>query len=468
MVRTRSLGACLAVCLILVPGLAFAQAGRSGNTFTLGGTTVPVRDPDVAANPINNTYMQVSGNGFIEAHLVSASGSLINRIRVTSSADYAQTPRIAFSPDVQDGGGYLVTWHASVGSFARVRGRLISAAGAWVTNEFDIAINAVSPGTQTNWIMGAAVAYSTVSREFLVAWKANYTTTNDIFFARVDNGGTLQANAGGGFVTQVTFTTPDWERDPSVAYNPDSDEFYIAYAGFVNNANYGFVGGQRVKAGTGALIGQAQRFGQAIATYVPSVTYNTINRQYLLGWYHRWAQGAAVYGMVLNGSDAAPVGDVRVLSAFYSAYDALDIDYNAPSGQYLLTTHGRNWEDAAVTILSNGVGYDNGFVATNTADVRPVSTAGEGNFNPRLASSASEKKWLLVTSNKFSAVYGQFLATNANPGDVAPPPPPPPPGGGGGGGGTTCTYALNDTSASVPGGAINAKTRTTAWPVSSA
>jgi hypothetical protein len=444
-----------------------------GNTFSLGGTTVPVRDPDVAANPINNTYMQVSGNGFIEAHLVSATGTLINRVRVSNS-EYAAAPRIAFSPDVQVGGGYLVTWHASIGSFARVRGRIISAAGAWVTGEFDIAINAVDIFTSTNWTMGAAVAYSTVSREFLVAWMGSYNVSNDIYFARVSNGGVLQANAGVAFNTQVTSTTPDWERDPAVAYNPDTDEFYIAYGGYVNAGGYGFTGGRRVKAGSGAFVGQPQQFGQAAAIYVPAVTYNTIARQYLLGWYHRSSQSAAVYGMVLNGADASPVGDLRVLSAYYFAYDALDIDYNAPSGQYLLTTYSRTWEDAAVTILSNGVPYDNGFVATNTTDVRPIGTnvSGEGNFSPRMASSGTEKKWLLVTSNKFSAVYGQFLATNANPGDVVPPPPLPPLGGGGGGGGTTCAYALNDTSASVPGagytGALAVSTTAgCAWSVAS-
>jgi len=271
--------------------------------------------------------------------------------------------------------------------------------------------------------MGAAVAYSATSREFLVAWMGNYTSTNDIFCARVSIAGALLNNPAGQPVTQVTSASPDWERDPAVAYNPDNDEFYIAYAGFVNAGGYGYAGGQRVKAGTGALVGGPQMLATASAVYVPAVTYNTLTHQYLVGWYHG---AVGVYGVVLNGANASPVGSLRVLSGYYFAYDALDLDHNAPSGQYLLVTHGKNHEDAAVTILADGNAYDNGFVATNTGDVRAL-TAGEGNFNPRITTSTVEKKWLMVTSNKFSAVYAQFLASAGVGGTPTPPPPPPPP-----------------------------------------
>ena len=74
------------------------------------------------------------------------------------------------------------------------------------------------------------------------------------------------------------------------------------------------------------------------------------------------------------------------------AYDALDFSYNAGSGDFLLVTHGaglQDYEDAAIPINADGSPYDNGFILTNTPDVRPV-TAGDGNFNPRVVSSASE------------------------------------------------------------------------------
>ena len=127
-------------------------------------------------------------------------------------------------------------------------------------------------------------------------------------------------------------------------------------------------------------------------------------------WHHTYSAGAAFYGQVLNGPDAALVGGLRVMSSYYVAYDALDIDYNPPSGEFLLVTHGRNWEDAAVSITNAGDPIDNGFVLTNTTDIRPIKT-GDGNFNPRVAASKSEKKWLTVTSSAFAAVSGQFAGS---------------------------------------------------------
>ena len=172
-----------------------------------------------------------------------------------------------------------------------------------------------------------------------------------------------------------------------------------------------------MKAGSGAL-GPQINYGAAVATYVPSISYNTGTGQYLLAWYNRLAGSAAVYGANLDAAGNV-VGDIRVLSPFYSAYDALDIDYNPASGQSLLVTHGggsASWEDAGVTIMPNGAPYDNGFILTNTTDVRPLRANpanSDGNFNPRVAASTNEKKWLMVTSSLFAATHGQFAATGA-------------------------------------------------------
>src|SRR4029450_10336624 len=74
-----------------------------------------------------------------------------------------------------------------------------------------------------------------------------------------------------------------------------------------------------------------------------------------------------------------------------------------------------SWEDAAVSILGNGVPYDNGFIITNTTDVRALRSnpsANDGNFNPRLTASTLEKKWLMVTSSVFAMTLAQFAASD--------------------------------------------------------
>jgi hypothetical protein len=403
---------------VMVPVPAAAQASRLGATFNLGGTTAPVILPDVAHDPVNNRWLQVAGNGFIEGHLLNSTGGLIANLRINATTGYVQNPRVEFGAAIAGGaGGYLVTWHETIGNLAYVRGRVLQADGTPIGGDIPI-----GPGG-SSWLAGAAIAYSTASQEFLVAWVGNFGTSDDILAQRVSAAGGLL-----GGLTLISNGSLDWDREPSVAYNRDTDQFYVAYASY-SRSNYGYVSGRRIQAGSGAYVGGIQQFATNLASRIPSVTYNTATRQYLVVWHHTYSGGAAFYGQVLNGPDAAPVGGLRVISSYYVAYDALDIDYNAPSGEFLLVTHGRNWEDAAVSIWGSGDPVDNGFVLTNTTDVRPLKTdpdKNDGNYNPRIAASQSEKKWLTVTSSVFAAISGQFAGSGGTGGGPAPAPAPPP------------------------------------------
>ena len=260
-----------------VPLPASAQASRTGATFNIGGSTSPVILPDVAYDSIHDRYLVVQGNGFIEGQLLDSAGTRIAAFPM--GGGNSQTPRVAFSPDVNGGaGGYLVTWHQGVGQIAQVWGLIVSADGVALTGNIVIALEAGPPGTGSNWTMGAAVAYSTVSREFLVTWMGGYFTTQDIRYTRLNTAGAVLQ-----FPVAIT-GGPDWERDPSVAYNPQQDEFYITYAGYLDAGHFGYVNGQRIKAGTGSLIGGPATFIQSAATLIPHVEYNAGTQQYLVAW----------------------------------------------------------------------------------------------------------------------------------------------------------------------------------------
>ncbi|MEP6593620.1 MAG: hypothetical protein ABJC51_08000, partial [Acidobacteriota bacterium] len=294
------------------------------------------------------------------------------------------------------------------------RGRMVSSDGVPLGGDI-----AIGPG-QSSWLAGAAIAYSTASREFIVTWVGNFGVTDDILAQRLSSGGTPV----GGLIL-ISSGSADWDREPAVAYNPDTDQYYIAYAAY-SRSNYGYVSGRRIQAGTGAYVGGIQQFVTNVASRIPSISYNTAAAQYLLVWHHTFSGGAAFYGQVLNGADAAPVGGVRVMSSHYVAYDALDVDYNEPSGEFLLVTHSQTWEDAAISIRGNGDPMDNGFILTNTTDFRAIKK-GDGNFNPRMAPSKSEKKWLVVTSSGFTSTAGQFAGSGgAGAGGPAPAPAPGP------------------------------------------
>ena len=405
------------VTLLALPSPSNAQAFRTGPTFTVSAPGSALL-PDSAYDYVNQRYFVVSevGHRAIQGHLLDASGNPLGALTVRQSGVYAQNPRVAFSQHVNSGaGGYLVTWHENLNeSVAQIWGRLVSADGVPLTAEIAIGTDTTgAPGTSSNWLMGAAIAYSTASREFLVSWMGGYGATNDIRFMRVNTLGALLQPTP----TTITAGTADWERDPSVAYNQHADEFYIAYAGWVNAGNYGTINGQRVRAGSGALMGGATTYGAFAAPLIPAVAYNSVRRQYVVAWYNRTSSSAAMLGITVNGADGAIASDIRLMSGYYFAYDANDFDYNAGSGDFLLITHGRDEEDAAVSVRADGTPYDNGFVVTDTVGVN-------GNFNPRLAAS-STGQYLAVTSGGFSRVHGQFVQSGG--GQPPPPPPPPPP-----------------------------------------
>ncbi len=124
-----------------------------------------------------------------------------------------------------------------------------------------------------------------------------YFTSQDIRYTRVNTAGTV-------LQVPVAITGgPDWERDPSVAYNPHQNEFYITYAGYLDAGHFGYVNGQRIKAGTGDLIGGPATFIQSAATLVPHVEYNSATQQYLVAWWNNSGGGAAFYGVSVNGAD---------------------------------------------------------------------------------------------------------------------------------------------------------------------
>src|SRR5260370_41123690 len=102
----------------------------------------------------------------------------------------------------------------------------------------------------------------------------SFSTINDIRFTGVSLTGTILHTP-----VSITAGTPEWERDPAVVYNPDTDEFFIAYAGYHDAQRYAYVSGQRVKAGTGQLLGAQLEYTQAAATYIPAVTYNAATKQ---------------------------------------------------------------------------------------------------------------------------------------------------------------------------------------------
>ena len=399
----------LAAIMLLALGVTTAA---EATVVRAGATVVAIaavtRGTAVAYDSINKIYLVVGSHGVLRGRFVQADGTPVGAaFQIQANpANFAHFPRVAFSPDANGGaGGFLVTWHEGAPS---VHGRMVSVgqggpygADTQLTNDV------------TWWEVGAAVAYSTVSREFLVAWRslpfAGGPANNDIHVVRVDNAATPKA--------PVFAITNDiqYQDNPSVAYNPTTDEFIVVFAGFQDAGNFAFLDAQRVKAGANQLVGGPVRLHQASGIYITDVTYNSASNAFCAGWYA--LPSAAALGRVINADGSLP-GNIITLSTTWKAYDALSMAYNRRSNSFFMVSHGTA-EDGGVELSSACLPVNNGFVVT--------AAGGNGNYYPRLAASTDDPNWLMSTSNTFTSTMTQLLAGTAVQDPVNPPPPPPPP-----------------------------------------
>ncbi len=157
--------------------------------------------------------------------------------------------------------------------------------------------------------MGAAVAYSTVSKEFLVAWTGSFSAPQAASLSPVSTTRAWLSAPHRSLLHHQTGTgIPPWR------ITPDTDEFSISPMRVMSDAGASWSTAAAARPGTGALVGTEQRFVAAVATYVPAVTCDPAKPDsiWLAGFIPSTAQ---VYGVVLNGADGAQVGGLRVLSA---------------------------------------------------------------------------------------------------------------------------------------------------------
>jgi hypothetical protein len=402
-----------ALCLLMVgTGTAQAAAARVGGTAR--AIEAVTRGNAVAYDSINKVYLVVSSHGVLRGRFVSTDGTSIGlpftiQANPNATTNFAHFPRVTFSPDADGGaGGFLVTWHEGAPS---PHARMVSFGknGAYG--------NDTQLSTDTSWWeAGNPVSYSTVSKEFLVAWRSmpvkGGAANNDIHAVRLDNTATPKAA-----VFAVTNDT-QFQSDPSIAYNPVTDEFMLVFAGFNDPGNFAFIDSQRVKAGANTLTGAAVRLSQTGGAYITDVVYNSASNTFLAAWYS--LPGGAAFGRIIN-ADGTLNGGIITLSTRYKAYDALSVAYNKRSDTFLMVSHGTTAEDGAVEVSSAGTPIDNGFVVT--------AAGGTGNFYPRVAASSDDPTWLVSTANNFTSTMTQLVQGTASataPADPAPSPSPSP------------------------------------------
>lgn len=419
----RLLAAALTAGLLLQPAPAAAQLSRSGATEflhpakSLATWANEVKGMDVALDPVGGRYIAVTAFGSVYGVLVDAStgkpaGSPF--LIPSSTGGFAHYPRVEYSPHLVGGaGGFLVTWSEDG---LTVQATVISTTGTLVGPQlqldFEGARNQAAP----------AIAYSTTSRRFLVAWQ---TTLNSIRTQLID------VAAGSGTISKyggiILVTNPQTSRDPGVAWDSVTNQFGISYTGWDNQgALAGFV---RLAPNGGNPVGR-QVFGYTSAgTYMSDIEFNTITKRFVMAWTNNqgtnWAEIASDSTIVSSGLVSVGLGGT----------DNLGIAFNPQSNTLLAvgqpTQAGGFGITEIVGVEMNGTGTPLS-VAQLLTSVTPIKDS----FYPRVAANPNGRQWDIAYNYSQSTMTSQLVTTastgtttggGGGGGGTPPPPPPPPP-----------------------------------------
>jgi hypothetical protein len=411
---TRTLVIALALCSCLHGTRASAQVSRLGDTFLAWSASA--KGSAIAYDSRNDVYLAVSSHGAVYGRFLHPDGAPLGQPFLMQAVVYwGHFPHVAYSPDANGGNGtFLVTWLESDGPTAQsptsLHTRMVSYNSGFLTPDRMIV------GHDTYWeIMGAPVAYSTVSREFLVIWRQYFDV--NIFGLRLSN----SSDPIGGVIPVAT--SPLYESDPSLTYSPATDEFFAVYRQGLGTVS---AVGQRIKAGTGALVGGPSVLGQSADIRTTGVTYNAATGQYLAAW-NQMAPINAMYGRIV-ALDGTAIGNVVALATSFGSYDSLSIDVNDVSGTAFMVGHDKaTTEDAGVEIGGNGLPIGSPIRVTATCFAAGGYCPGNGNYYPKVTSHSSRREWMVVTVNRFSTTLAQRIGTATAGGPGQPPPPPPSP-----------------------------------------
>ncbi len=212
---------------------------RAGTTFVaIPGDGATKRFPDIAFDQVNNAYLVVTGLQRVEARYVAANGSPLGSSVVLTTT--GGPTRVACAPALNK---CLVVWLTEPKAVNGLFVGFNNGAVQVLTSPVQL-----NPGANALLTSNApGVIYSSVSNEFLVTW-TDFSPSPNIKAQRVDSNG-----AKVGTVIPVAATSL-WEGFSSLAYNSVQDEYLVGYY-FETSAGASSVGAQRVKPGTGALIG---------------------------------------------------------------------------------------------------------------------------------------------------------------------------------------------------------------------
>ena len=366
----------------------------------------PCAGTDTAYDPAHDVFLVVVGNGPIYGVFVNSAGTPVSTgfAVMDGSLGWGHFPRAEYSPHVNIGaGGFLVSWHHNIGPVNYVFARVVSVdTPGFLTS----GIQQVSDGQQggTWWETGPAMAYSTTSHRFLVAWR---TIQYGIQGRFVDANGTPIGGV-------MALENPGGSRDPAVAWNAATDEFGLISTGWSSTS--ALAAFRRIRAADGSVSARTS-FGFSAGTFASAIDVNAAN-QYVLAWALHPGTMSAVFDQ--NGTQLTS----NFVTGRFGHDQSLGMAYNRNSGTFLAVgSDGGSLEVAAAEMKSDG--------EPNTVAQIITDGARRGSNYPMVSARTNTSQWHVAYQRDFGTAASQFVATSTtgggSPGVPAPPPPAPGP-----------------------------------------
>ncbi len=398
--------------------LALMTAATSEATVVrVGATTAAIvaatRGNAVAYDSINHVYLVVSSAGALFGRWVDRNGNPIGAPFTIQAnpALFAAFPRATFSPDANGGaGGFLVNWVESDSATAAIlHGRMVAFGQGGPYG----ADNVLSPDGAW-WEEATYGAYSTGSHEFLLVYR-----TNGSYVLR---GVRTDVNAAPLAPPFTISQTNQFENNPSVAYNPVTNQFLACWTMFTA-ASTGLLDCQLVQSGSGALVGGPILVQATGSVWFTDTTYNRNTNQFLVTWDE--THGSATLARLVNADGSLPGGVIAVTRS-YAGYDGTATAYNPITRSFFVIAYdlvGDQTQDGGVELTDAGQPVDSGLQVTSLC----VAGVKCGSFYPQIAASTEDPNWLVTTATSFVQASTQMIAGQASGGAPTPPNTPAPP-----------------------------------------
>jgi hypothetical protein len=443
---------CAVVLLSLVAKVGAADADAIGSQFPISSGNHPSEGlqagfQDEVFNEKTGQYLVVyvaattETTDDIYGQLVDVNGNLVGgEFRIsTTSADHAEYNPASVGYDSETG-RYLVAWDRD----ETVQARVLNPDGTPVTGEAAIAAKQDDIETE-------AIAYSPVTHEYLVVWKA--FDDGRVYVQRL--------NQDGGQVgpdDQVVGGSPDLTVDDAVdvAYNPTSLEYMVVFLAFPPAVSNEEVYGQRLDLSANPIGADDFRISEMgppgdetdkFDAAPPSIVWNSTQNQYLVAWHGN--DGVApfatnereVFGQLLSadgtqiGADDFRISDIGTDGDASSNAFRPRMAYDPFGNQYLVAWHG---DEAISPLIDNEFEIYGQYLAADGAqignndfrisDVQPDGNAEFSANRPQVAYNTVTCDYLVSyfsgepngSAKVDATVYGRRVAGSVCPDRAAP------------------------------------------------